>query len=172
MKEKAHEGVSFDLDFIAKEHPAPVAPPPKTGDGKVVQTNTVVVNAGQEQKGPSAGKTVANIFLGVGLTAAVIGGAFIGVSALLAKDKGNDCAQLPGNSNSWVCAHGTASNIETAQTLNTVGLVTAIVGGALAVTGIVLLIALPKDKEKENRPQVSFAPVPGGGAFMALGGRF
>ena len=118
MSEKEHQVVTFDLDAIAKAHPAPVEPPPgKTTDGgKVVQTNTVVVEAKVgEQKSTPAGKVVANIFLGVGLTAAVFGEWLIGVAALLGQ-KGNDCFETSATLDQWQCSSSRVTNIDTAKT--------------------------------------------------------
>jgi hypothetical protein len=180
LKEKAHELVTFDLDAIAKSHPAPVATTSggsKTGDGRaVVQTNTVVVNGGSnEPKSTPAGKVAANIFLGVGLTAAVFGGAFMGVATALSSNKSSDCTQVSAPQASptqWVCNSNTAANITTAQTLAQVGQWVAVGGAVLVVTAIVLFIVVPKEKEKERTaPVVGFGPIPGGAA-LSLGGAF
>ena len=169
MKEKAHESVSFDLDRIAKDHPAPKETP--AASGKVVQTNTVVVNGATEPKGPPALKVAANLFLGVGLTAAVFGGAFMAIATGLSADKNTDCTNVPLGSTTWVCkSSSVASNMRLATTLGEVGQWVAIGGGVFVATAIVFYIVAPKDKEK-HAPQVSFGPIPGGAAF-SLGGAF
>jgi hypothetical protein len=170
MKEKAHETVSFDLDAVAKDHPTSGGA--KTGDGKVVQTTTVVVNAvSNEPKSTPAGKVAANIFLGVGLTAAIFGGAFMGVATALSAKKGSDCLQTSGprvSPTQYVCNSNTADNVAIAQTLAQVGQWVAVGGGVLVVTAIVLFIVVPKEKEKAT-PQVGFGPIPGGAAMTFAG---
>jgi hypothetical protein len=169
MKEKAHETVAFDLDAIAKDHPAPAqtSAGSKSGDGRVVQTNTVVVNGGQQSAPTPALKVAGNIFLGVGLTAIVTGGAFEGIAFAL--KSGTKCVASPMDATLQLCSPSGVSSLGTAATLADAGLGVMIGGAVFVATAIVFYILSPKQKEAPPAIQTGLVPIPGGSAFMIRG---
>jgi len=134
---------------------------PNSG-GNVSQTTNIVVQTGgaAEQKTPPM-RIAGNVLLGVGIVGAVLGGAFEGIA--LGMKGSADCKDT-------LCSPNGISTIGTAGNLANAGLYTMIGGGALAITGIVLIIAAPKAKEA-SATKVGFSPAPGG-SMLSLWGSF
>ena len=135
----------------------------KNDGGNVTQTTNIVVQTGgPEQKTPGM-RVAGNIFLGVGIVAAVLGGAFEGIALAMKGAADCDKQPLPGTTTT-MCAPGALNNISTAATLSNVGLYMMIGGGVLGITGIVLIVASPKPKDA-SATKVGFQPLPGGSMF-------
>ncbi len=140
MKERAHERAAFDLDAIAKEHPAP---PPSAEEGAT-----------------RALRITGNVTLGVGIGVVVLGGVLEG--AALGVKGGAQCIDNPdANGAPKVCTADAVQSIGTARTLANTGLGLLIGGSLLTATGIALKVVAAKRGEVQP-PNVGIVPTPGG----------
>lgn len=107
---------------------------------------------------PSSGLRIgAWVSLGVGVAALATGGAFFGIARGMQKEVSE------GTLGSFASLQ---DKVAAGKTNDVIGVTAMSVGGALAITSIVLFIVGPT-----SGPTVSFAPSPGGGVFV-VGGQF
>jgi tetratricopeptide (TPR) repeat protein len=105
---------------------------------------------------------------GVGAVAALTGGALDIVAGLKRPDPTAVCANgIDGN---LYCRDSARSDIETSNTLATVGDILLIAGGVTAAVGVVLVVTKSK-KGDETKTAVAPWFLPGGGGMM-MGGKF
>lgn len=120
--------------------------------GSATQTSTSESAAGE----PAARSESSRVDAGVGpnksrrlagwvaLGGGVIGVAVGGVAGVLALSQRGALDKNPACADDHSCPHALAGNVSTLNTLRTVSTVSFIAGGALAATGIVLIVTAPK----------------------------
>jgi hypothetical protein len=162
MKERAHERVAFDLDAIAKEHPAPA---PSARAKSAPESSDEVPEDGSTR----TMRIVGNASLGIGLVALIFGGTLEG--AAVAVKGGAECIDNPDPSGvARVCSSTGLQSIGTARNIANAGLGLMIGGGVLTATGIALkIVAYKRSEAPAASVGISAGPER---AFVTCGGTF
>jgi hypothetical protein len=134
------------------EAPSPPPPPPPA------------VEAPALSQGPSGRRVVAWVLVGVGGAAAVTGGVLVALGQTQLRGLGLDARGFFPASADEAAQQQVATSARSALSLQTVGVIALVAGGAVAVTGALLRLL---------EPSASMAVVPvDGGALWAVGGRW
>jgi hypothetical protein len=152
---------------------APAAAPVEVAEGNTATVALDLVPAprgvsdGVDESAGDTGTSGRSPLRTVGFVAIGVGGAGLVAGAITLAVDAAKHSSLASQCTGGTCGPGLQGAVDTYHTLGVVSSTSLVVGGALAVTGIVLVFAAPKARQET----VGLVPLLGPG-FVGMGGRF